>query len=85
MNLIDKLTKEDLENIQNYRKLFQVNGGSFADALTPVESFLQDWSKSKGTLYKALGNCFRKSITHIFKHIILLNYVFKVYNKLFVL
>lgn len=62
MNLIDKLTKEDLENIQNYRKLFQISGGSFADALTPVESFLQDWSKSKGTLYKALGNCFRKSI-----------------------
>lgn len=62
MNLIDKLTKEDLENIQNYRKLFQINGGSFADALTPVESFLQDWNKSKGTLYRALGNCFRKSV-----------------------
>lgn len=63
MNLIEKLSAQDLTNIQNYRKLFQINGGSFGEGtLTSVEDFLSDWNKSKVKLYKALGNCFRKNI-----------------------
>lgn len=54
MNLYDKLSTEDKQLIKDYICKY-----SRIDNIPNLENTLQEWSKNKKTLYRALGNQFR--------------------------
>ena len=57
MNLYDKLSTEDKQLIKDY-----ICEYSRIDNIPNLENTLQEWSKNKKTLYRALGNQFRITI-----------------------
>ena len=57
MNLYDKLSTEDKQLIKDYICKY-----SRIDNIPNLENTLQEWSKNKKTLYRALGNQFRITI-----------------------
>lgn len=57
MNLYDKLPTEDKQLIKDY-----ICEYSRIDNIPNLENTLQEWSKNKKTLYRALGNQFRVTI-----------------------
>lgn len=57
MNLYDKLYTEDKQLIKDYICKY-----SKIDNIPNLENTLQEWSKNKKTLYRALGNQFRVTI-----------------------
>lgn len=57
MNLYDKLPAEDKQLIKDYICKY-----SRIDNIPNLENTLQEWSKNKKTLYRALGNQFRVTI-----------------------
>ena len=52
MNLIEKLSKEDIAKINNYVSYYGGANGEFMGA----EKWLEDWNDSNKKLYKLLGN-----------------------------
>ena len=52
MNLIEKLSAEDIKKINNYVSYYGGANGEFMGA----EKWLKDWSNNKKKLYKLFGN-----------------------------